>query len=81
MDTAQTMEVEPQRELVLDRAAVGKSSSGFRLVYGWNGDNEISSISNESNKILRLYANDGATGARFLQTMKGMLENPLALVY
>ena len=24
---------------------------------------------------------DGATGARFLQTLKGMLENPLALVY
>ena len=24
---------------------------------------------------------DGATGARFLQTLKGMLENPLAMVY
>jgi pyruvate dehydrogenase E2 component (dihydrolipoamide acetyltransferase) len=24
---------------------------------------------------------DGATGARFLQTLKGMLENPLALVW
>jgi pyruvate dehydrogenase E2 component (dihydrolipoamide acetyltransferase) len=24
---------------------------------------------------------DGATGARFLQTLKRMLENPLALVY
>ena len=23
---------------------------------------------------------DGATGAQFLQTLKGMLENPLALV-
>jgi pyruvate/2-oxoglutarate dehydrogenase complex dihydrolipoamide acyltransferase (E2) component len=24
---------------------------------------------------------DGATGARFLQTLKAMLENPLALVW
>jgi len=24
---------------------------------------------------------DGATGARFLQTLKAMLENPLAMVY
>jgi pyruvate dehydrogenase E2 component (dihydrolipoamide acetyltransferase) len=24
---------------------------------------------------------DGATGARFLQTLKRMLENPLAMVY
>jgi len=24
---------------------------------------------------------DGATGAQFLQTLKGMLENPLALVW
>jgi pyruvate dehydrogenase E2 component (dihydrolipoamide acetyltransferase) len=24
---------------------------------------------------------DGATGARFLQTLKGMLENPLAMAY
>jgi len=24
---------------------------------------------------------DGATGARFLQTLKAMLENPLAIVY
>lgn len=31
-------------------------------VDGWNGDNEISSISNESGKLLRLYAGDNATG-------------------
>jgi pyruvate dehydrogenase E2 component (dihydrolipoamide acetyltransferase) len=24
---------------------------------------------------------DGATGAKFLQTLRGMLENPLMLVY
>ncbi|MBO3735410.1 peptidase inhibitor family I36 protein [Glycomyces niveus] len=29
---------------------------------GWDGDNEISSFSNESGRTLRLYANDGAQG-------------------
>jgi hypothetical protein len=28
------------RELVLDRPTIAKTSSGFRLVYGWNGDND-----------------------------------------
>jgi hypothetical protein len=28
------------RELVLDRPTIAKASSGFRLVYGWNGDND-----------------------------------------
>jgi hypothetical protein len=32
-------------------------------VDGWDGDNEISSISNESGRTLKLYADDGATGA------------------
>jgi hypothetical protein len=31
---------ETVRELVLDRATIAKSSSGFRLVYGWNGDED-----------------------------------------
>jgi hypothetical protein len=31
-------------------------------VDGWDGDDEISSISNESGKLLRLYAGDNATG-------------------
>lgn len=30
---------------------------------GWDGDNEISSFSNESNRILRLYNGDNASGA------------------
>ncbi|GAA2144695.1 peptidase inhibitor family I36 protein [Glycomyces algeriensis] len=43
---------------------VGGVGSTYEIDW-WNGDNEISSISNESNKMLRLYANDGATGAYF----------------
>ena len=31
---------ETVRELVLDRAAIAKAPSGFRLIYGWNGDND-----------------------------------------
>jgi len=31
---------ETPRELVLDRQAVQKTSSGFRLAYGWNGDDD-----------------------------------------
>ena len=31
---------ETVRELVLDRPAIAKAPSGFRLVYGWNGDDD-----------------------------------------
>lgn len=31
---------ETVRELVLDRGAITKSPAGFRLVYGWNGDQD-----------------------------------------
>ncbi|MDN3241917.1 peptidase inhibitor family I36 protein [Glycomyces tritici] len=38
---------------------------GTTYEIGRSGDNAISSISNESSRALRLYANDGATGAYF----------------
>jgi len=41
---------------------VGSVGTVFE-VDGWDGDNEISSISNESGKTLKLYAGDNATGA------------------
>lgn len=34
----------------------------FYDVDGWDGDNELSSISNESSKTIRLYKTDNATG-------------------
>jgi hypothetical protein len=40
-------------------------AGGVGSVYeidGWDGDNEISSFSNESSRTLRLYAGDNATG-------------------
>jgi hypothetical protein len=42
---------------------VGGAGATYEI--GRSGDNAISSISNESSRTLRLYANDGATGAYF----------------
>jgi len=42
---------------------VGSVGSTYEI--GRSGDNAITSISNESSRSLRLYANDGATGAYF----------------
>ncbi|MEU5157674.1 peptidase inhibitor family I36 protein [Glycomyces sp. NPDC021274] len=42
---------------------VGGVGSTYEI--GRSGDNKTSSISNESSRSLRLYANDGATGAYF----------------
>lgn len=50
-------------------------SVGATYEIGRSADNKITSISNESSKALRLYANDGATGASFCLGPGGDIRN------
>jgi hypothetical protein len=51
------------------------SSLGSYNIDGWDGDNEISSVYNNSRNCVRMYDNDNYTGTSYFVSWLGMLPN------